>query len=183
MKTLTTSCGGTIQIIDDVFTFNEKHHFKMFAQSALYSLGRSSSELWEHKQGTFFSSTFNEVDDRNFGLMQSDSAKEKISWLWKNRGIFRSWLNATLPGSRYYFHRDSQEKGNKTLLYYVNMEWDPEDGGETLFANKDCEVEIAVSYIPGRVVIFDSDLPHKPSLTADSVEPRFIYTCQLITRK
>jgi hypothetical protein len=182
MKTINTSCGGSIQIIDDIFTFNERFQFKLFAQNSFYKLGRTSSEIWEHKHGTFFSCSFTEEDDRKFGLAHTTSAREKLSWLWEGRVINRSWINATLPGSRYYFHRDHPNKGHKTLLYYINLEWDKEDGGETLFANSNGEVEVAVSFVPGRIVIFDSELPHKPSLTADNIEPRFIYSCQLLTQ-
>ena len=46
-------------------------------------------------------------------------------------------------------------------LYYANMHWDPEGGGETLFYKKDRKtIGLASPYIPNRLVIFDGKVPH-----------------------
>jgi hypothetical protein len=58
----------------------------------------------------------------------------------------------------------------------VNTRWDRNWGGETLFANDEGECEIAVEYKPGRVVLFDSLIPHKPSpVSMQADEFRFTF--------
>ena len=72
----------------------------------------------------------------------------------------------------------------KTLLYYLNSRWDRNWGGETLFANNNGECELAVEYKPGRVVIFDGSIEHKPSaISMNADEYRFIFVIQFISRE
>jgi hypothetical protein len=43
----------------------------------------------------------------------------------------------------------------------VNVGWRPEWHGETLFYSEDLsEIELALPYTPGRVVVFDATIPH-----------------------
>ena len=46
-------------------------------------------------------------------------------------------------------------------LYYVNITWNPEWGGETLFYEKDRKtIKLASPYVPNRLMIFDGKVPH-----------------------
>ena len=58
-------------------------------------------------------------------------------------------------------HVDSSIKGDKTLLYYMNREWKHEWGGETIFLDDNSnEIEYITPYVPGRIIVFDSTIPH-----------------------
>lgn len=57
-------------------------------------------------------------------------------------------------------HRDWQQPGHKTLVAYVNKEWDIHWGGETVIYSHELEILNTVKPVPGRAIIFDSNLPH-----------------------
>ena len=61
-------------------------------------------------------------------------------------------------------HADDFEYFDKisyTILYYGNIKWDINYGGETLFYNpNNLEIISAIQPKPGRFVIFDSCIPH-----------------------
>jgi len=70
-------------------------------------------------------------------------------------------LNKSSFGTSDLVHVDSNDNNNYTILAYVNSEWNIDWGGETLFYDSNLQ-EIVKATIPkpGRVVIFDSTLPH-----------------------
>jgi hypothetical protein len=46
-------------------------------------------------------------------------------------------------------------------LYYANLEWEQHWHGETLFYSEDLnEIDLAIRYTPGRIVVFDATIPH-----------------------
>jgi hypothetical protein len=57
-----------------------------------------------------------------------------------------------------------------TALYYCNLHWNREYGGETFFYSDDLtEISKVVEYIPNRLVIFDGTIPHtakQPTIAA-----------------
>ena len=61
-------------------------------------------------------------------------------------------------------HVDGAKFANKTsytILYYSNIKWDINYGGETLFYDpNNLEIISAIQPKPGRFVVFDSTLPH-----------------------
>ena len=100
----------------------------------------------------------NDID--NFKFESDFISKKLIGYEIKN-----CWSLVSSPLSTYYYHTDSLEDSDEvTVLYYVNTRWDKNWGGETLFSNDLGECEIAVEYKPGRIVIFDSAIEHKPKI-------------------
>ena len=75
--------------------------------------------------------------------------------------IERMYVNAYSYGDCPTIHVDNLEAGHFTVLYYANYEWDANWSGETVFYN-DTRDEIirAVYPKPGRIVSFDSRIPH-----------------------
>jgi SM-20-related protein len=62
------------------------------------------------------------------------------------------------PGS---IHTDNKDPGHRTVVYYCNSYWQTDWHGETMFYTHDhSDVIRAVLPKPGRVVIFDADIPH-----------------------
>lgn len=90
--------------------------------------------------------------------------KEKINGFFSDADykIYKSYVNLGLKGDDHRCHVDAYYPGQgKTLIYYANREWDANHGGETVFYDMDQKEIIFVStYTPGRVIIFDSDMPH-----------------------
>jgi SM-20-related protein len=75
--------------------------------------------------------------------------------------IERMYVNAYSYGDCPTIHVDNLQAGHFTVLYYANYEWDANWSGETVFYN-DARDEIirAVYPKPGRIVSFDSRIPH-----------------------
>jgi len=52
--------------------------------------------------------------------------------------------------------------GSDVMLYYVNREWKPEWGGETVFYDESGKEIIYTSpYVPNRMILFAGELPHR----------------------
>jgi hypothetical protein len=69
----------------------------------------------------------------------------------------RFYINCFAPSENPYFHTDGQV--GTTFLYYPNLSWDLDDGGETQFviANE----LYGVLPIPNRMIYFDANIFHK----------------------
>ncbi|HTY69442.1 MAG TPA: 2OG-Fe(II) oxygenase [Alphaproteobacteria bacterium] len=103
----------------------------------------------------------------------SEPALEKFSpelfalWLCAKRllkgehRIELAYANGQTYGQSGEIHTDTNEPGRKTVVFYCNRVWQPNWHGETLFYTPDHgDVIRAVLPKPGRIVIFDSDIPH-----------------------
>jgi Rps23 Pro-64 3,4-dihydroxylase Tpa1-like proline 4-hydroxylase len=74
----------------------------------------------------------------------------------------RAYVNNSVYGDMYYVHRDcSAPRKHVTALYYANMEWQPDWGGETIFYNDENEAEVVVSPKPGRIVVARGAILHR----------------------
>jgi len=89
-----------------------------------------------------------------------------------NLNCNRSYINIFSPNERAYYHRDYTAY---TALFYPNLSWDINDGGETKFifptnkintmvtnnnSNNELPVIISVAPIPNRLVVFKGDILH-----------------------
>src|SRR5450432_1632332 len=93
----------------------------------------------------------------------------------------RAYINSAVYGDSYYVHRDSPEGSNDvTVLYYANLIWQPDWGGETLFYNDDNDAVLAVSPRPGRLVVSRAAILHRGTVpTRSCYEERFTIAYKL----
>jgi hypothetical protein len=74
----------------------------------------------------------------------------------------RAYVNCSVYGDGYYLHRDcGPHEAHVTALYYANLEWKPDWGGETLYYNDEEDAELAITPRPGRLVIARGALLHR----------------------
>lgn len=77
--------------------------------------------------------------------------------------ILRQYVNYSTSETVDKIHTDtySYVKNALTIIYYANTHWNKNWHGETVFYN-DIENEILLSIMikPGRIVVFDSTIPH-----------------------
>lgn len=181
MKQLKTTTGESVWIYDDVFNVDETQRFRNFVQNSMYSIGgKTSSLLEEHKDAVFFHSPYSPEDTHNMGIFNTEGFRNIYNQRLKDKGVIKSWVLSSTQLSKTYFHVDSdRSKCGLTLVYYCNLKWDVDWGGETLFCNSNNEVELAVSFKPNRVVLFESHIPHKPAPTSvDAPSYRFTFVTQ-----
>jgi len=93
----------------------------------------------------------------------------------------RAYVNSAVYGDSYYIHRDSPEgSGSVTVLYYANLIWQPDWGGETIFYKDDNDAVLAVSPRPGRLVVSRGAILHRGTVpTQDCHEARLTIAYKL----
>ena len=93
----------------------------------------------------------------------------------------RAYVNCAVYGDSYYIHRDSPENSNDvTVLYYANLIWQPDWGGETIFYKDDNDAVLAVSPRPGRVVVSRGAILHRGTVpTQDCHDARMTIAYKL----
>lgn len=84
----------------------------------------------------------------------------------EGKNIFRMYINLFTSNENPHFHLDG-DKGQdaKTFLYYPNLSWDINDGGETQFLVNDEIVGILPK--PNRLIMFDAEIWHKATSFRD----------------
>jgi Rps23 Pro-64 3,4-dihydroxylase Tpa1-like proline 4-hydroxylase len=81
----------------------------------------------------------------------------------------RAYVNCSIYGDSYYLHRDcAAHERHVTALYYANLEWQPDWGGETIYFNDDEDAELAITPRPGRLVIARGAILHRGSVPTRS---------------
>jgi hypothetical protein len=94
----------------------------------------------------------------------------------RDRLMVRAWINAGTTTDPHAYHVDSNHPGALVLLQYVNMQWDINWDGFTIFRSRDLKnIEYVSEFVPGRIVIFDADIPHKAT-TQSPNSPTFRFT-------
>lgn len=92
-------------------------------------------------------------DMLNSLILKIFEKNEKI----KNKRLYVVRSNLFIPGENPYFHPDGEDK--ITCLYYINPEYDLNEGGETQFLI-DNEIK-GIRPKMGRLVIFDGSIIHR----------------------
>ena len=159
---------------DNLFSFDERISFYKFALNSYFKTTGADSvtDASIIKNNQMYSS-FNHEDMDNMGFFNDSMQNllDKYSLSVENVKQFR--VNASHVGERNSVHSDGK---GKTLLYCLNTEWRPEWGGHLMILNDQLDepVEI-IGYKPGRVTIFDGDLPHCV-MTPTVMAPALRYT-------
>jgi Rps23 Pro-64 3,4-dihydroxylase Tpa1-like proline 4-hydroxylase len=79
----------------------------------------------------------------------------------------RAYVNCSVYGDSYYLHRDcAPQERHVTALYYANLEWQPDWGGETIYYNDEEDAELAISPRRGRLVIARGAVLHRGHVPA-----------------
>ena len=153
-----------IYIVDDFFDYSEKFKFYTFALNSQFKFNRGNSNLPEDKVNKYqLASVYNDELLREFGLFKK--IKNILSSLsLDNFFIGNSKVNACNSFDVYDYHIDCLNPTSMSILYYLNMTWNSEWEGDTKFSylNSD-EVFYSSNFKPGRIIIFNSCIPHKSS--------------------
>ena len=93
----------------------------------------------------------------------------------------RVYVNCSIYGDSYFMHRDCPaHERHVTALYYANLEWRPDWGGETIYYNDEEEAELVVMPRPGRLVIARGAMLHRGTVpTRTCYEERYTLAYKL----
>ena len=153
--------GKKIWMYDDVFSFQQMKSFYQQAKNSFYRLRSSDNEVLEYKEHVNISSQYTDDDVKMMGIYDiiPEEIKTKHHIAYEN--MDDTMINLISPDSRFHTHVDNDSIHGRTLLYYMNLEWDVEWGGDTLFLDESGKtIEFYAQFKPGRLVIFDPKIPH-----------------------
>jgi hypothetical protein len=93
----------------------------------------------------------------------------------------RAYVNCSVYGDSYYAHRDcAAQEQHVTALYYANLEWHPDWGGETIYYNDQEDAELVVTPRRGRLVIARGAVLHRGNVpTRSCYEERYTLAYKL----
>lgn len=158
--------GKKITVIDELFTAKERLTFYNFACNAQYSLSRIAHDLPEYRRDQkTLKSPLSLADILDIGFFENPFI---VNFITTNKlRLRKAYINLCTAGDTYAYHIDDEEKSSSavpSLLYYCNLNWQPEWEGETHFSDENMkDILFSSSFVPGRIVFFDGSIPHKSS--------------------
>lgn len=150
-----------IYIYDNVYPSYCTQKFYDFIINSYYQINLNDSNSSDYYNKQSFGSKYSKEDLEELGIIEHlpDDIKERfgLSLETNDRGL----VNAITSNGVYHPHDDAGNGAVWSFLYYANMKWDLEWGGDTLFLNEDRKsILTTVQCIPNRVVIFNAQIPH-----------------------
>lgn len=107
-----------------------------------------------------------------YGLEDAHEVREAL----KGKVLLRAWVNAGTVADPHSTHVDSNHPNALVLLQMINLKWDINWDGYTIFRTPDLkELEFVSDFVPGRVILFDGDIPHKAAAQSYDA-PNFRFT-------
>jgi len=140
-----------IKIYDNFF--DKTTHIKIweYCNKVSYKLGEKDTPQTPPTGGVFEINKGNEL----FSLLNKN-LKDKFKQL-KNLRCYRAYINYFNFNENPYFHYDDDV--GYTCLFYPNIDFDVNEGGETQFLINN-EIK-GILPIPNRMLLFDAKLEHK----------------------
>jgi hypothetical protein len=170
-----------IEILDEIYNADDMIKFSNFAVNSTFSISRVPINSVETHQKTLQSHyVLTDVLNPNFNIFKNNFI---LNYLKENKlRVYEYYLNLSTASDIYTYHVDSYSKNSKTMLYYCNLEWEPTWEGETHFSDESMkDVISSCSFIPGRVCLFDSTIPHKSSQPSPNAKfYRFVFTAKFV---
>jgi 2OG-Fe(II) oxygenase superfamily len=161
-----------ITVFDDVFTSEQLAYMFQVARKAGYFLTNNDVSSDPGKEQKLVAG----LDIRSLEYLKFFQFLDcnEINTLIDNRIIENAYINLGIPVDPHRIHVDSEAQGYLTLLFYLNDTWNINWGGETIFLNNQNEIEFTSEFKPGRIIVFDSSIPHaaRPQ-TIDAISYRF----------
>lgn len=173
MKTHTLSSGKQIHIYDGLLPLQLRSQVFQFIKNSRFVIGWHDGEYEKARGHEFLHSVYSEEDNFNAGLLPFLRTTEVNAHI-NSISPLKSMVNLSVPSDTHFPHAHPE---SLVVLYYANLDWEHHWHGETLFYTEDLsEIEVALKYTPGRVVVFDGSIPHSirpQSISADKY--RFTY--------
>lgn len=181
-KNYNTNGKGIIHVYDDILTEDDRQNIYDFVSRSKYVLGSADSWEIDIQQHIYFTSSYSKNDVERSKILSciQDSSNENLKNDLLGWHPVRAWINVSLPTEVHFIHTHTDYR---VLLYYVNLRWHGDWGGETLFhSDNRKEIMYASPFVPGRIIIFDGNLSHvlRPQCI---IAPVYRFTYAIFFRK
>lgn len=173
-----TKAGYKIRVWDDLFDFPERVAMLRGITESNYKFRSTYDNELENQEGTW--SVYSDLN-LNLTTYLLVSKRPELQEVLSGYEPIRSWVNASTKETDHAYHPDIEEPQYRSLLYYANVKWDHLNwDGYTIWRTQDMQdIEFVSDFVPGRVVIFDSIIPHKASIASKRAAP-FRFTVNTI---
>ena len=156
-KTYTLSSGRQIHVYDGLIPAALRNNIYEVVRGSAFFIGWADSDHEVGARHLCLYSGYTARHNDNAGLLPFLKTTE-INDHIKNLTMRRSVVNLSTPSHTHFPHTHKEQL---VALYYVNLEWNHSWHGETLFYSEDLkDIELALPYTPGRLVLFDGRIPH-----------------------
>ena len=172
MINLKTENNKDIFIFDDVFESHNTQKFYDFIINSHFQLNLDDSNSSDYHNNKSFGSSYSIDDLKKLGVIEflPENIKKQFNISLETND--RVLVNAITSCGVFHPHDDSGQGATWSFLYYANMKWDLEWGGDTLFLKDDrLTIEHITQCRPNRVVIFDATIPHLIRPTTNIAPP------------
>ena len=149
-----------IFVYDDLFDFSQRTHVYEMGTKSVYKIIGSDNGMLEYRDHISVVSVYNPYDFRGTGLLEKLPQEIIDRHELCHENVVDTMINLCTPSDRFHTHVDNDSNG-WTLVYYMNMDWHPEWGGDTVFLTEDGkDIEFVSMFKPGRLVLFNPHIPH-----------------------
>lgn len=146
-----------IKVLDNLISAAQLALLYQFCRGSYFKIGYEDTDAIENANHKYLVSPWSEEDLINSGFIDAVKGSE-VGDLINSKQIYKVFLNLSTPGDVNFLHTHF---GKTVVLAYVNLTWQADFGGETVFYNDDkTEVIKAVNVKPGRIVVFDGGINH-----------------------
>lgn len=156
-KEYTLDSGKKIYVFDGLLPLQLRDKIFAFINNSKFRIGWADGTSETSSAKKFMFSSYSVEDDENAGLLaflRTTQVNQYISGMEQKKSI----VNLSVPSDTHWAHSHPEKL---VVLYYANMEWEQHWHGETLFYTEDLnDIELALRYTPGRIVVFDASIPH-----------------------
>ena len=147
-----------ISYYDDVVPTALRHQINDFCLKSFYKLGwYDSQDPSEYIPNLHSNWSIEDLNKIQIPLYIEQCIK-KTPW-FTGKKLNQTVVNLVRPMDVHYIHH---HRTNHVALYYVNLDWKDGWYGETIFYDefKENNIIFTSPYIPGRIILFDGNIPH-----------------------
>lgn len=156
-KTHTLSNGKCVHVYDGFIPADVRSQAFLFISNSLYKIGWSDGVDELAARHRYLYSTYSNEDNTNALILPKIKATPVFDHV-RDLKLEKAIVNLSTPSDTYFAHCHVEKK---VVLYYANLYWHSYWHGETLFYSDDLsEIELAIRYTPGRIIVFDGTTPH-----------------------
>lgn len=146
-----------LYIFDNVFEPAEIEHLNQYCLNSVYKPEHSSNDM-NYERDSRFVSLISPEELQYSKILPG--IKRICTNLKKDLYIAYQYINHYTLNTSVSTHTDGSTPGQYTILIFPNKYWEDTWGGEIAFF-EDGNVHKLIKFIPGRVIVFDSRIPHQ----------------------
>ena len=161
-----------IYIYDNVYATHQTQKFYDFITRSYFKISINDSDCKDYPNVKLLGASYSIEDIKNMKILEElpSNIKDKFNMTIDTND--RCLVNVVTSNGVYSPHDDAGNGAKWSMLYYANLKWDLEWGGDTLFLNDNrTSIHTTVQCVPNRVVVFDARIPHLIRPSTQSAPP------------